>query len=85
MTNKRTAAKQLRRLTVTTQRSFIYDPERVQELYDHFAPDPDQFGDEVAYALFAYLDGALVCGDVFDDQGDFGQWPECDEEYDPEA
>lgn len=75
----------LRRLTVTMTRSYIYDAERVAALHEQLHPDPPLYGDDPAYAVFAYLDESQFGADVFEDQGDGGMWPERDEAYDPEA
>ena len=79
------AASTLRRLTVQTQESVTYDPEKVQALYDVLAPDPELYGDEPAFALYLYLNGSPAQADVFTDGSDFDTWPEKDEAYDPEA
>lgn len=73
-----------RLLKVTTSNSYTYDPGRVQALYEQLQPDPDQYGDDPAYAVWAYLHDSLYGADVFDDQGDFDQGYE-DEEYQPDA
>lgn len=83
--NDPTAATPLRRVTMTTTRSYIYDPERVKALHEQLQPDPDLYGDDPVYALFAYLGDGQFQADVFEDQGDFGEWAEKDEAYDPEA
>jgi hypothetical protein len=54
-------------MTVQTQESVTYDPERVQALYDVLAPDPDLYGDEPAFALYLYLNGSPAQADVFED------------------
>lgn len=75
----------LRRMTVVTKRSYVYDPEQVADLYGRLLPEQDMYGDEPPYALFAYLGDGQFQADVFEDQGDFGEWAEEDEVYDPDA
>lgn len=74
-----------RLLTVELSESYVYDPERVQALYDQLQPDPDLYGDDPAYAVFAYLNDSMFGADVFESRGEGGMWPTSDEEYDPEA
>ena len=75
----------LRAITVETSETYVYDPVKVQALYEQLKPDPDTYGDDPAYAMFAYLDNSMFHADVFEARGDYGQWPIKDEEYDPEA
>lgn len=75
----------LRRMTVVTKRSYVYDPDRVDALYAQLLPEEDMYGDDPPYALFAYLGDGQFQADVFEDQGDYGEWVEEDEAYDPEA
>lgn len=75
----------LRAITVETSETYTYDPAKVKWLHEQLRPDPDQYGDEPAYALFAYLYGSALLGDVFEARGDYGMWPTKDEAYDPEA
>jgi len=72
-------------VTVAMSESYVYDPERVQALYEQLQPDPDLYGDEPVYAVFAYLGESAFRGDVFEAQGAWGEWIEKDEEYDPDA
>jgi hypothetical protein len=74
----------MRRLTITTSNSYIYDPERVQSLYEQLQPNPQLYGDEPVYAVWAYLNESMFGSDVFADRGDFDQGYD-DAEYDPEA
>lgn len=74
-----------RRAVITTSESYIYDSKRVQALYEQLKPDPDLYGDDPVYAVFAYLHDSPYGADVFDAQGDWGQWIDADEEYDPDA
>ena len=74
-----------RAITVETSETYVYDPEQIRTLYEFLKPDPDLYGDDPAYAVFAYLDNSDFHGDVFQARGDYGQWPIKDEVYDPEA
>jgi hypothetical protein len=74
-----------RELTVETSESYLYDPERVRALYNQLRPDPDLYGDDPAYAVFAYLDQSQFGADVFESQGRGGMWPTKDEPHDLEA
>jgi len=74
----------LRRLRVETSNSYVYDPVRVRTLYDQLKPDPDQYGDDPAYAVWTYLNDSLYGADVFADRGDFDQGY-TDEAFDPDA
>lgn len=65
--------------------SFVYDPERVQKLYDFLRPDPVMYGDDPVEALWRYLNESALFYDVFEEQGDCDTWIESDEEYDPDA
>lgn len=43
------------------------------------------YGEDEAYAVFAYLHESMFGADVFESQGTGGMWPTKDEAYDPEA
>lgn len=74
-----------RRLSVSTINAYVYDSERVEALWEQLQPDPNMYGDDHAYAVFIYLDGSAFGSDVFEDQGNYDQWPDSDAEYDPNA
>ena len=73
------------RLSVSTSNGFYYDRDRVLRLYEKLKPDPNIYGDDPAYAVWLYLHGSPFGDDVFEDRGDFDQWPDSDCEVDPDA
>jgi hypothetical protein len=77
---QRDGAARVRRIVVRTSNTYYYDPERVQALYEQLRPDPHQYGDDPAYAIWTYLHDSLYGSDVFEDRGDFDQWVEEDVE-----
>lgn len=79
------STQKLRAITVETSETYVYDPAKVQALYEQLKPAPELYGDDPAYAVFAYLDNSMFHADVFEARGDYGQWPIKDEAYDPEA
>lgn len=66
------------RIGVSTANGYYYDPEVVAKLYADLRPAPDRYGDDPVYALWLYLHGSEFGSDVFEDQGDFDQWPDSD-------
>jgi hypothetical protein len=74
-----------REMTVETSERYFYDTDRIAELHALLRPDPDQYGDDQAYAVFAYLYDSQFHADVFESAASGGMWPISDEEYDPDA
>lgn len=74
----------MKRITLTTSHSYLFDPERVAGLHAQIKPDPDVFGDEPAAALLSYLGEGPFTEDVFYDQGDYDTGFDVTD-YDPEA